>query len=348
MPAFLANGPETSHDLGGFHQSLQSGILGFVSPGGCPCKRRSFSALVCVSCQLALVDLPIAWRPILILSRTNGRAPSGRVSLIANGSREVAGMATGKSHAELAAIVAADVAGYSRLIAADEEATLAALRTCRIDLIDPKIAEHRGRVANTAGDSILIEFPSVIDALRCMIDMQRGMAERNAQFPDDRRIQFRVGLNLGDVVYQDGDLLGDGVNVAARLEGLAEPGGICISRAARDQIRDRMDVVLEDLGEVDVKNIPRPVRAFRVLANGISASARPSRRQSGKRAVAFGVLAIALIAFGVLLWRQPWVERVEAADVARMAFLYRTSHRSLCCLLQISLTTRGRISLPRE
>ena len=177
---------------------------------------------------------------------------------------------------KLTTIVAADVAGFSRLTGADEEGTLASLRAHRAELIDPKIAEHDGRIANTAGDSLLIEFPSVVGALRCMLEIQFGMAERNARIVEDRQILLRVGINVGDVIAEGDDLLGDGVNIAARLEALSERGGICLSRAVRDQIRDRMDIALEDLGEVEVKNIVRPVRVFRVrldAAREVSASA---------------------------------------------------------------------------
>jgi adenylate cyclase len=181
----------------------------------------------------------------------------------------------------LAAIVAADIAGYSRLIAADEEGTYVALRRHRTDLIDPKIKEYGGRIANTAGDSLLVEFPSVVDALRCSLDIQAGMRERNHEVPPTQRIEYRIGVNLGDVIEADGDLLGDGVNVAARLESLAEPGGICLSRAARDQVRDRLDISLEDLGEVEVKNIVRPIRVFRVREDQVHAQGLqgvPARR----------------------------------------------------------------------
>jgi adenylate cyclase len=164
----------------------------------------------------------------------------------------------------LAAILAADVAGYSRLIGADEEGTLAALKAIRRELGDPKIAGHRGRVVKTTGDGLLVEFPSVVDAVRCAVEVQRGMAARNADVPVARRIEFRIGVNLGDVVIEEGDILGDGVNVAARLEALAEPGGICVSRVVRDQVRDRIDLAFEDLGERQLKNIARPVRVYRV------------------------------------------------------------------------------------
>lgn len=173
---------------------------------------------------------------------------------------------TERSNRRLAAIVAADVAGYSRLVGLDEEGTLQSLHAHREELLDPLIAEHGGRIANTAGDSLLLEFPSAVDAVRCAVAVQAGMAGRNADVEETRRVEFRIGINVGDVIAQGDDLLGDGVNVAARLEGLADPGGICISRTARDQVRDRMEIALHDMGEVEVKNIARPVRVFRVVA----------------------------------------------------------------------------------
>jgi adenylate cyclase len=163
----------------------------------------------------------------------------------------------------LAAIVAADVAGYSRLVGVDEEATLGALRAYRRDFIDPLILEHGGRVANTAGDSLLLEFASVVDAVRCAVAIQKGIAERNEDIPEDRRIRFRVGINLGDVVADGDDLLGDGVNVAARLEGLSDPGGITLSDEAYRQVRDRLDLAWQNCGEHRVKNIARPVHIWR-------------------------------------------------------------------------------------
>ena len=162
----------------------------------------------------------------------------------------------------LAAILAADVAGYSRLMEADEEGTLTALRAIRRELGDPKIAEHRGRIVKTTGDGLLVEFQSVVDAVRCAVELQRGMAEHNAAVPQDKRIEFRIGIHQGDIIADDGDIFGDGVNLAARLEGLAEPGGICVSGGVRDEIRDKLDVGFEDLGEQQVKNISRPVRVF--------------------------------------------------------------------------------------
>jgi adenylate cyclase len=163
----------------------------------------------------------------------------------------------------LAAILAGDVVGYSRLMGIDEEATLRDIKAHRQVLIDPKIAEYRGRIVKTTGDGILIEFASVVDAVRFAVDVQRGMVERNTEVPADRRIEFRVGINIGDVIIEGDDIFGDGVNVAARLEALAEPGGICVSRVVRDQVRDKLDFSFEDLGDQSVKNIARPVRVYR-------------------------------------------------------------------------------------
>jgi adenylate cyclase len=164
----------------------------------------------------------------------------------------------------LAAILAADVAGYSRLMGADEESTHERLKAHLRELVDPKIKEHRGRTVKNTGDGFLAEFVSVVDAVRCAAELQRGMADRNAEVPEDKRIRFRIGINLGDVIAEEHDIFGDGVNIAARLEGLAEPGGICISRVVRDQVRDKLDYAFEDLGEQRVKNIARPVRVYRV------------------------------------------------------------------------------------
>jgi adenylate cyclase len=162
----------------------------------------------------------------------------------------------------LAAILAADVAGYSRLMGADEEGTHERLKAHRRELIDPKISEHSGRIVKTTGDGMLVEFPSVVDAVRCAAELQRAMIDREAGVPEYCRIRFRVGINLGDVIVEDGDIFGDGVNVAARLEALAQPGGICISRMVRDQIRDKLPFAFDDLGEQSVKNIARPLRIY--------------------------------------------------------------------------------------
>src|SRR5208283_4799212 len=174
---------------------------------------------------------------------------------------------------KLAAILAADVVGHSRLAGADEERTLARLRALRSDLIDPTIAVHKGRVVKRTGDGALIEFRSVVDAVRCAIEIQNGMVERNAGVPEDRRIEFRIGVHLGDVVEEsDGDLMGDGVNIAARLEGLAEPGAICLSEDAYRQVKSRLNLTARDLGEARLKNIAEPIRVYSIQ---IGAPARP-------------------------------------------------------------------------
>jgi adenylate cyclase len=157
------------------------------------------------------------------------------------------------------------VVGFSKLAGSDEERTLARLRALRSDLIDPTIAVHNGRIVKRTGDGVLIEFRSVVDAVRCAIEMQNGMIERNAGLPPERRIEFRVGIHLGDVVEEsDGDLMGDSVNIAARLEGIADPGGICLSEDAYRQVRDRLKEGFADLGEKELKNIARPVRVFAI------------------------------------------------------------------------------------
>ena len=176
----------------------------------------------------------------------------------------------------LAAILAADVAGYSRLMGADEEGTHERLKAHRRELVDPKISEHSGRIVKNTGDGMLAEFPSVVDAVRCGAELQREMIDREAGLAEDRWIRFRIGINLGDVIVEDDDIFGDGVNVAARLEALAEPGGICISRTVRDQVRDKLPYDFEDLGEQSVKNIARPVRAYMLPPEAVAALPAPS------------------------------------------------------------------------
>jgi TolB-like protein/class 3 adenylate cyclase len=171
----------------------------------------------------------------------------------------------------LTAILAADVAGYSRLMGADEEGTHERLKAHLRELIEPKIKEHRGHTVKNTGDGLLAEFPSVVDAVRCAVEVQRAMADRNAETPEDKRITFRIGVNLGDVIAEEDDIFGDGVNVAARLQTLADPGGICVSRVVRDQVRDRLGFAFDDMGEQEVKNIARPVPVYRVRDAGITA-----------------------------------------------------------------------------
>ena len=187
-------------------------------------------------------------------------------------------MAGERVQRRLTAILAADIAGYSRLMGADEEGTLAQLKAHRHAQLDPKIREYQGRVVKTTGDGLLAEFASVVDALRCAIEIQRGMLERNADVPEERRIEFRVGINVGDIIIDGGDIYGDGVNVAARLEGLAEPGGICVSGRVQEDARGKLDIAFEDAGEQQLKNIAWPVRVYRVRLSGEAAQSRPALR----------------------------------------------------------------------
>lgn len=224
-------------------------------------------------------------------------------------------MAEERVQRRLAAILAADVVGYSRLMGADETGTLSALKMHRAELFEPKAAQHHGRTVKLMGDGELMEFPSVVEAVQFAVEIQCVMQDRNEAVPQEQRIEFRIGINVGDVVIDGEDLYGDGVNIAARLEGIAEPGGICLSRTARDQIRDRLDLDLQDLGEIEVKNISRPLRTFSVEMNDkaralmtpiqavpVSTPARPWRL------MAIGG-AIGLAAIAGVLWLQPWADR---------------------------------------
>src|SRR5262249_15390994 len=193
-------------------------------------------------------------------------------------------MSGGRVERRLAAILAADVVGYSRLMGEDEAGTLSRLGALRRDLIDPKVAEHRGRIVKTTGDGLLVEFPSVVEAVACAIAVQQGMGERNSTTPGDQRIEFRIGINLGDVIVEGDDIHGDGVNVAARLEALAEPGGIFVSRTVRDHVGDRLDVTFEDLGEQQVKNIAQAIHVYRVHIE-TRVSPADDRRYAGSIAV---------------------------------------------------------------
>jgi class 3 adenylate cyclase len=168
-------------------------------------------------------------------------------------------MAEDRVDRRLAAIWAGDIAGYSRLMGIDEEGTLRQLKGHRKELVDPKITEHRGRIVKTTGDGMLVEFASVVDAVRCAVDIQRGMIERNTNVPSEKRIEFRIGINVGDIIIDGDDIYGDGVNVAARLEALADPGGIMVSRVVHDQVQDKLGFEFDDMGEQAVKNIARPL-----------------------------------------------------------------------------------------
>jgi len=211
---------------------------------------------------------------------------------------------------KLVSVVVADVVGYSRLMELDEEGTHARLNTFQRDLLKPKISEHHGRIIKNTGDGALLEFASVVDAVRCAVEIQREMIDRNADFPEDRRIVFRIGINLGDVIVEPDDIHGDGVNVAARLEGLAEPGGVCISGTAHDHVRDRLPYVFAEKGEQTVKNISRPVRVYSLGANAIaSLAASPPSAENQQSVgnhwnrrwlVAAGLAAVLVVAAG--LW----------------------------------------------
>ena len=224
----------------------------------------------------------------------------------------------------LAAVVVADMVGYSRLMGADEEGTLAALMAHRDELIDPKIAEHHGRIVKTTGDGLLVEFASVVDALKCCVDVQREMTARNRDVVEDRRITFRVGINLGDIIIQGDDIFGDGVNVAARLEELAEPGGILISRKVFDEVRSKLALGFEALGEQRVKNIAEPIPVYRVLtdpeAAGTVAKVGGARRMAWRWPL-IAAAAVALMAVvATAVWLRPWAPDVAPASLDRMAF----------------------------
>ncbi len=177
-------------------------------------------------------------------------------------------MAEQRVERRLAAILAGDVAGYSRLMGADEEGTLLRLNAHRREFLEPKIADHRGRIVKRTGDGVLIEFASAVDATRCAIEIQRGMVERNAPVPQDKRIELRIGIHVGDVIIEDSDIFGDGVNIAARLESIAQPGGICMSDDAYRQVRGKLDANFQDAGERELKNIARPVRVYQLQQSG--------------------------------------------------------------------------------
>jgi adenylate cyclase len=228
-------------------------------------------------------------------------------------------MQNGSPERRLAAIVAIDVVGYSRLMGADEAGTLNVLKAHQ-DILTPMVVEHGGRLVSTAGDGLLLEFPSVVEALDCSIKIQTIMEERNTDIPEEQKMLFRIGVNLGDIIiHTDNDVFGDGVNVAARIEQLAPPGGICISRTVRNHVRDRMSVNLEDKGEIKVKNIVRPIRVFRVLKEGEVAAPRPKIRPVWQKYTAIAAVVVALIAGGIGLWWQVQPD-FEPADPNKYAF----------------------------
>jgi adenylate cyclase len=228
---------------------------------------------------------------------------------------------------KLAAILVSDVVGYSRLAGADEDRILARLRALRSDLIDPIISVHHGRIVKRTGDGSIIEFRSVVDAVRCALEVQTGMVERNAGLPPERRIEFRIGIHLGDVVEEaDGDLMGDGVNIAARLEGICEPGQVCLSEDAYRQVKSRLELQVADLGPQSLKNIAEPVRAY-LLRQGAPTTQKPSATQKSPEAktrtgdvphrwpALAAALALALLAAGAFAWRAGYAPRFLAASV---------------------------------
>ncbi len=196
----------------------------------------------------------------------------------------------------LAAVLAADMAGYSRLMEADEQGTLARLKTHRLELIDPSISKHNGRIIKSTGDGLLAEFPSVVDAVACAAEVQMRMKRRNSDVAADARIEFRIGINLGDIIFQDDDIFGDGVNVAARIEPLAEVGGVCVTGAVRDQVADRLELEFSDLGDKNLKNISRPVRVFSVAIDEVGSSA-PATEQPARETSAVVKPTVAVLPF---------------------------------------------------
>ena len=236
----------------------------------------------------------------------------------------------------LAAILAADMVGYSRLMAVDETGTLARQKKHRTELIDPKIAEYGGRVVKTTGDGLLVEFPSVVDAMRCAETIQLAMRKREADVPQESRIAYRVGINLGDIIVDGNDIYGDGVNVAARLEGLAEAGGISISRPVHTQVEGKVDLAFEDLGELEVKNIPKPVHVFRVLLDVPAAQQSAFTSSATKR-------SLPLVAAGGWPRSLSWPDSRSGNAPGRNGLNRhpwpiwpshcRISHRSQCCRL---------------
>lgn len=226
----------------------------------------------------------------------------------------------GADHAErrLVAILAVDIVGYSRLIEASEASTLAAMKALRAEVFDPLLAEYHGRIVKLMGDGAIAEFGSVVDAVLCAVDFQRQVAARQADIPGDHRLLFRMGVNLGDVVVDADDLLGDGVNIAARLEQLCEPGGLFVSGTAFDHLQGKLELPLEFMGEQHVKNIARPVRVYRVKFDGNTRSWWFKNQRHRNRGITAAVALVLLVATPVL-WISPWKTSVGTASVARMA-----------------------------
>src|SRR6266404_6031347 len=272
---------------------------------------------------------PVSARPAFKPELSHPRRKSRNVrAVLYKGLRyalKAGGLTWMASPRRLAAILAADVAGYSRLMGADEEGTHERLKSLRRELVDPKIAEHHGRIVKTTGDGMLVEFGSVVDAVRCAVEVQRMMVDRNAEIPEDKRITFRIGVNLGDVIADDDDIYGDGVNIAARLETLAEPGGICGARTVRNQIRDKLPYAFEDIGEQSVKNIARPLRADAISAAAVASTplvALPAQSGSVPRRLLLRPTVVATsaavaIGLGIAAW-WVWPDRNSLAISTQM------------------------------
>jgi adenylate cyclase len=242
-------------------------------------------------------------------------------------------LATDRAERRLTAIMAVDVAGYSRLTGIDEEGTHAQLTSHLRSLVDPKIAEHRGRVVKNTGDGLLAEFSSVVEAVRCAVDIQRGMVERNAEVQQGRRIEFRIGINVGDIIIDRGDIFGDGVNVAARLESFAAPGGICVSARVQEDVRGKLDVAFEDTGDQRFKNIAQPVRVFRVLLDGQKRTVL--RRKRAGALVLAGVLALLAVGGGATWWWHAvrYDEALQSAPPSTSETIESTSGRPVVAVL---------------
>src|SRR6266852_14299 len=273
-------------------------------------------------------------RPIIVLYNHSISPSRGRI------------MSSEPVKRRLAAILAADVVGSCRMIGIDEEGTLAQLKALRKTLFDPKVSDHRGRIVKNTGDGALVEFASVVDAVRCAVEVQCGMAERNTGVPQDKRIVFRVGINVGDIIIDGNDIFGDGVNIAVRLETLCEPGGLCISGAVRDQVQDKLPLTFADLGEKTVKNIARPVHAFGLSSEAVAAapdmsigrSARPAERN--RLAVVAAATMLIAMALGATAWwamRPVAIPPTQAGGSASTSTAVLTRRASVAVLPLVSL-----------
>ena len=225
----------------------------------------------------------------------------------------------------LLAVLSSDVVGYSRLMGRDEAGTLSALKAHRQQIVEPKAAQYRGRTVKLMGDGALMEFGSVVDAVRFAVEFQCAMRESNAGVPEDRQILYRIGINIGDIIVDGDDIHGDGVNIAARLQGLAEPGGICVARNVYNQIKGKLDLDLEHLGEKNVKNIAEPVTVYRIVLDDKAAAlvtpvaGAPARVARARRWQAAAAAVVVVSALGALLWWQPWKPEFPPASIERMA-----------------------------